>query len=101
MRTIDQAAGGKLRDKSSKESWAFLEDLALYENESWNDPRDFAKPVKAISLPQDVPSTSDCRLIELKNQVQHLMEAHLAPNQSVQVNKIAFSCEIYGGSHDT
>ncbi|GKD02485.1 hypothetical protein Tco_1177459, partial [Tanacetum coccineum] len=58
-RTIDQAAGGKLRDKNAKESWALLEDLALYDNESWNDPRDFTKPVKAISLPQDVPSTSD------------------------------------------
>ncbi|GJV85857.1 MAK10-like protein [Tanacetum coccineum] len=34
----------------------------------WNDPRDFAKPVKAIALPQDVPSTSDRRLIELENQ---------------------------------
>ncbi|GJT44200.1 MAK10-like protein [Tanacetum coccineum] len=80
---------------------ALLEDLALYDNESWNDLRDFAKSVKAISLPQDVPSTSDCRLIELENQVQRLMEAHLAPNQSVQVNKIASSCEICGGPHDT
>ncbi|GJY52501.1 hypothetical protein Tco_0443348, partial [Tanacetum coccineum] len=50
-----------------------------------NDPRDFAKLVKAISLPQVVPSTSDCRLIELENQVQRLMEAHLAPKQLVQV----------------
>ncbi|GJX98199.1 hypothetical protein Tco_0355218 [Tanacetum coccineum] len=33
--------------------------------------------VKAIALPQDVPSTSDRHLIELKNQVQRLMEAHL------------------------
>ncbi|GJR64211.1 hypothetical protein Tco_0010276 [Tanacetum coccineum] len=32
----------------------------------WNDPRDFAKPVKAIALPHDVPSTSDRRLIELE-----------------------------------
>ncbi|GKC66219.1 zinc finger, CCHC-type containing protein [Tanacetum coccineum] len=77
-RTIDQSAGGKLRDLNAKESWALLEDLALYDNESWNDPRDFAKPVKEIALPQDVPSTSDRRLIELENQVQHLMEAHLA-----------------------
>ncbi|GKB71099.1 zinc finger, CCHC-type containing protein, partial [Tanacetum coccineum] len=69
-RTIDQAAGGKLRDKNDEESWALLEDLALYDNESWNDPRDFAKPVKAISMPHDVPSTSDHRLIELENQVQ-------------------------------
>ncbi|GJU28920.1 MAK10-like protein [Tanacetum coccineum] len=68
-RTIDQSAGGKLRDRNTEESWALLEDLALYDNKSWNDLRDFAKPVKAISLPQDVPSTSDCRLIELENQV--------------------------------
>ncbi|GJW33756.1 hypothetical protein Tco_0053788 [Tanacetum coccineum] len=53
-RTIDQSAGGKLRDLNTKESWALLEDLALYDNESWNDLKDFAKPVKAITLPQDV-----------------------------------------------
>ncbi|GJW27271.1 hypothetical protein Tco_0041082 [Tanacetum coccineum] len=80
---------------------ALLEDLALYDNESWNDPRDFTKHVKAISLPQDVPSTSDHRLIELENQVQCLMEAHLAPKQPVQVNKISSSCEICSGPHDT
>ncbi|GJU24817.1 MAK10-like protein [Tanacetum coccineum] len=66
---------------------ALLEDLALYDNESWNDPRDFAKTVKAIALPQDVPSTSDRRLIELKNQVQCLMEDHLALTQPTQVTK--------------
>ncbi|GKE87969.1 MAK10-like protein [Tanacetum coccineum] len=60
---------GKLRDRNAKESWALLEDLSLYDNESWNDPRDFAKLVKAISLPQDVPNTSDNRLIELEDQV--------------------------------
>ncbi|GKG13148.1 hypothetical protein Tco_0350108, partial [Tanacetum coccineum] len=65
-RTIDQSAGGKLCDQNVKESWALLEYLALYDNKSWNDPRDFAKPVKAIALPQDVPSTSDRRLIELE-----------------------------------
>ncbi|GKB98724.1 hypothetical protein Tco_0984861 [Tanacetum coccineum] len=70
-----------LHDRNAKESWALLEDLALYDNEMWNDPRDFAKPVKAIALPQDIPSTSDRRLIELKNEVQRLMEAHLAPTQ--------------------
>nr|GEX01634.1 putative heat shock protein 70 family, peptide-binding domain protein [Tanacetum cinerariifolium] len=87
-RTIDQEAGGKLRDKNAKESWALLEDLALYDNESWNDPREFAKPIKAISLPQDGPSTSDRRLIELENQVQRLMEAHLALTPPIQMNKI-------------
>ncbi|GKE63046.1 hypothetical protein Tco_1513413, partial [Tanacetum coccineum] len=88
-RTIDQSASGKLRD------------LALYDNESWNEPRDFAKPVKAIALPQDVPSTSDRLLIKLENQVQCLMESHLAPTQPTQVNKITTSCEICSGPHDT
>ncbi|GJZ29711.1 zinc finger, CCHC-type containing protein [Tanacetum coccineum] len=32
-RTIDQSAGGKLRDLNAEESWALLEDLALYDNE--------------------------------------------------------------------
>ncbi|GKC69636.1 hypothetical protein Tco_1115519 [Tanacetum coccineum] len=45
-----------------------------------NDPRDFAKPVKAIALPQDVPSTSDRHLIKLK---------------------ITTSYEICSGPHDT
>ncbi|GJS20078.1 MAK10-like protein [Tanacetum coccineum] len=101
LRTIDQSAGGKLHDLNAEESWALLEDLALYDNKIWNDPRDFAKPVKAIVLPQDVLSTSDRRLIELENQVQRLMEAHLAPIQLTQVNKITTLCEICSGPHYT
>ncbi|GJY24371.1 hypothetical protein Tco_0398029 [Tanacetum coccineum] len=97
---IDQSAGGKLRDRNTQESWALVEDLTLYDNKSWNNPRDFAKPVKAIALPQDVPNTSDRHLIELENQVQRLMEAHLAPTQPTQVNKITTSCEICSGPHD-
>ncbi|GJY41007.1 MAK10-like protein [Tanacetum coccineum] len=76
-------------------------DLALYDNESWNDPRDFAKPVKGIALPQDVPNTSDRHLIELENQVQRLMEAYLSPKQPTQVNKITTSCKICNGPYDT
>ncbi|GJR18256.1 hypothetical protein Tco_0966783 [Tanacetum coccineum] len=78
---FQQHHGESLRVQNAKESWALLEDLALYDNKSWNDPRDFPKPVKAIALPQDVPSTSDRCLIELENQVQHLMKAHLALTQ--------------------
>ncbi|GJV13321.1 MAK10-like protein [Tanacetum coccineum] len=79
----------------------WLQDLALYDNKSWNDPRDFAKPVKEITLPQDFRSTSDRHLIELENQVQRLMEAHLALTQPTQVNKINTSCEICNGPYDT
>ncbi|GJS75084.1 hypothetical protein Tco_0724965 [Tanacetum coccineum] len=99
--SLDLDASGKLRGLNAEESWALLEDLALYDNKSWNDLRDFAKPVKAITMPQDVPGTSDHRLIKLKNQVQHLMEAHFTSTQPSQVNKVTTSCEICSGPHDT
>nr|GEW65322.1 MAK10-like protein [Tanacetum cinerariifolium] len=70
-------------------------------NWSVNDPRDFAKSIKAIALPQDVLSTSDRRLINLENQVQRLMEAHLALTQPTQVNKITTSYKICSGPQDT
>ncbi|GJY61106.1 hypothetical protein Tco_0461763 [Tanacetum coccineum] len=75
-RTIDQSAGGKLRDQNAEESWALLEDLALYDNESWNDPRDFAKPVKAIALSQDVP-------MDACHDTKYCMEE---PNKSLLTN---------------
>ncbi|GKD56753.1 MAK10-like protein [Tanacetum coccineum] len=65
---------------------------------------DHVNPVTRRTIDQsagDVPSTSDCRLIELENQVQRLMEAHLAPIQPTQVNKITTSCDICSGPHDT
>nr|GEV12684.1 zinc finger, CCHC-type [Tanacetum cinerariifolium] len=57
--------------------------------------------VKEISLPQNVLSTFDRRLIELENEVQRLMEAHLAHKKPIQVNKITSSSEICNGPHDT
>ncbi|GKF10942.1 hypothetical protein Tco_0048868, partial [Tanacetum coccineum] len=101
LRSMDSFQRPTLKSPSSWHRPLAPKDLSLYDNESWNDPRDFAKPVKEITLPQDVPSTSDCRLIELKNQFQRLMEAHLAPTQLTQVNKITTSCGIYSGPHDT
>ncbi|GKF15431.1 hypothetical protein Tco_0056893, partial [Tanacetum coccineum] len=98
---IDRAAGGKLRHKITDESWEIIENLALYDREGWDETNEFAKPVTAIALPQDVPGTSDGRLIELENQVQCLMEAHLAPTQPTQVNKTTTPCEICSGPHDT
>ncbi|GKA63499.1 hypothetical protein Tco_0763105, partial [Tanacetum coccineum] len=69
------------------ESWAFLEDLALYDNENWNDPRDIAKPVKEIALPQDVlrlvsefMASQDARISEF--------EVDFKQQQSEMTNKI-------------
>ncbi|GJZ55629.1 MAK10-like protein, partial [Tanacetum coccineum] len=79
--------------ESLSEAWTHFKDLlqkvSHHGIDLWlqNDPRDFVRPVKEIALPQDVPSTSDRRLIELENQVQRLMEAHLALTQPTQVNK--------------
>ncbi|GJW65449.1 hypothetical protein Tco_0117333 [Tanacetum coccineum] len=75
---------GRLKEDLEWSMWRWRQE---YKGTLWNDPRDFAKPVKAIALRQDVPSTSDRRLIELENQVQCLIEAYLAPMQPTQVNK--------------
>ncbi|GJV19867.1 hypothetical protein Tco_1368887 [Tanacetum coccineum] len=95
-RTIDQSAGGKLRDLNAEESWALLEDLALYDNESWNDPMDFAKLVKSIALPQDVPSTFDRRLFELENQEKRLshLKTQLRQQQDDMIGKIILLWKI-------
>ncbi|GKE01434.1 MAK10-like protein [Tanacetum coccineum] len=89
--------------ESLLEAWTRFKDLLQKVSHCGIDLwlQDFAKPVKAISLPQDVPSTSDRRLIELKNQVQCLLEAYLALTQPTQVNKITTSCEICSDPHDT
>ncbi|GJS70737.1 hypothetical protein Tco_0703578 [Tanacetum coccineum] len=55
----------------------------------------------ANHLPQDVSSTSDLPpVIELENQVQRLMEAHLS-HITKSENEITPNCEIYSGPHDT
>ncbi|GJU69200.1 hypothetical protein Tco_1255459 [Tanacetum coccineum] len=90
-----------LRDYSRPSHEGYRNTIELPAGNNVNDPRDFAKPVKAITLPQDVPSTSDCHLIKLGNQVQCLMEAYLASTQSNQVHKITTLCEICSGPYDT
>ncbi|GKB05789.1 hypothetical protein Tco_0833984 [Tanacetum coccineum] len=101
IQSMDSFQGLTPKSPSSWHRPLASKDLALYDNESWNDPRDFVKPVKAIALPQDVPSTSDSRLIKLENKVQRLMEVYLAPTQTIQVNKVSSSCKICSGPHDT
>ncbi|GJV60504.1 hypothetical protein Tco_1466604 [Tanacetum coccineum] len=61
----------------------------------------FSRRDQASNWLEHVLSTSDRRLIELENQVQRLMDAHLAPKQPIQVNKIHSSCEICNGPYAT
>ncbi|GJZ57426.1 hypothetical protein Tco_0612920 [Tanacetum coccineum] len=112
-RTIDQVAGGKLRDKNDEESWALLEDLALYDNESWNDPRDFAKPVKSISMPHDVPNAKTSRFeadfkqyqSEVTNKLDAFLKAFndhmtgLLPSDTIKNSKLNTNLTSSARSH--
>nr|GEZ28294.1 MAK10-like protein [Tanacetum cinerariifolium] len=59
---------------NAKESWSLLEDIALYENKTWYEPRDFTTPVKAIFTPQSTSKTPDRRLLELEDQINFLLK---------------------------
>ncbi|GKC67146.1 hypothetical protein Tco_1099744, partial [Tanacetum coccineum] len=81
---IDRAAGGKLHDKNTKESWEIIENLALYDHEGWNDSKDFVKPVKAIFASQNTLKTPERRLFELEDQINFLLKGpQLAPRASL------------------
>ncbi|GJY90812.1 hypothetical protein Tco_0506008 [Tanacetum coccineum] len=71
---IDRGASGKLHDKNAEESWEIIENLVLYDYDGWDDPRDFVKLVKAISLPQNTPKTPDRRLLEFEDQISYLLK---------------------------
>ncbi|GJZ27412.1 hypothetical protein Tco_0571665 [Tanacetum coccineum] len=71
---IDRAAGGKLRNKSTDESWEIIENLALYDHEGCNDSKCFVKPDKDISTPQNTSRTPDRRLFELEDQINFLLK---------------------------
>ncbi|GKE74844.1 MAK10-like protein [Tanacetum coccineum] len=100
--TIDESAGCKLRDLNAKNPSALLEDLASMTTKV-GTTKGFCLSIRQVNhfSYKMILAYTDCRLIEIKNQVQCLMEAHLAPTQPTQVNKITTSCEIYSGPHDT
>ncbi|GJW97797.1 hypothetical protein Tco_0179605 [Tanacetum coccineum] len=54
LRSMDLFQGLTPKSPSSWHRSLAPKDLALYDYKSWNDPRDFAKAVKEISLPQDI-----------------------------------------------
>ncbi|GJR69749.1 hypothetical protein Tco_0015814 [Tanacetum coccineum] len=74
--------------------------LALYDHEGWNDPRDFAKPVTAISLPQDTPKMPDRRLLELEDQISYLVKgSRMTPKTSSTHIPQAYSEAISSNPH--
>ncbi|GJY77730.1 hypothetical protein Tco_0483531 [Tanacetum coccineum] len=92
---IDRAADGKLCNKNTDGSWEIIENLALYDHEGWDDTKEFAKPVMAITAPQGITKTSDQRLLELEDQINFLLKGlfGLSPkyqNESPTLNFLAF-----------
>ncbi|GKC56806.1 hypothetical protein Tco_1084404 [Tanacetum coccineum] len=86
-RTINQSADGKLCDLNAEESWALLEDLALYDNESWNDPKGFAKTVKAIGIAQGLSEYIRTPLIGIKIKSSLMEASSFAPTQLLKGTK--------------
>ncbi|GKC53235.1 MAK10-like protein [Tanacetum coccineum] len=85
--------------ESLSEAWTRFKDLLQKVPHHGIDL--WLQSVKAITLPQDVPEYIRPPSNRARNQVQRLMEAHLAPTQPTQVNKVTTSCEICSGPHDT
>ncbi|GJT80722.1 hypothetical protein Tco_1055064 [Tanacetum coccineum] len=48
---IDRTVGGKLCNKNTDESWEIIKNLALYDNEGWDETKEFVKPIKAVATP--------------------------------------------------
>ncbi|GKD31476.1 hypothetical protein Tco_1242254 [Tanacetum coccineum] len=76
IRSMDSFQGLTPKSPSSWHRSLAPKDLALYDNESWNDPRDFGKPVKAITLPQDVPMVPTTLSVSWKTQNKPLLNTH-------------------------
>ncbi|GJT92478.1 hypothetical protein Tco_1081323 [Tanacetum coccineum] len=94
-RTVDRLSGGKLGDKNAKESWELLEaSPSMTTKVGMTQKTLLNRSRKSLCLKMS-------RVHLTVNQVQHLMEAYLAHKSPVQVNKIASSCEICIGPHDT
>ncbi|GKA23920.1 MAK10-like protein [Tanacetum coccineum] len=97
---IDCAAGSKLRNKNTNESWEIIENLALYDHEGWDETKEFVKPVKVISTPQGIPKTPDRRLLELEDQINFLLKgSRLTPTLSSSHTPQSYVNAVHPNSH--
>ncbi|GKA52028.1 zinc finger, CCHC-type containing protein [Tanacetum coccineum] len=97
---IDHAVGGKLRNKSTDESWEIIENLTLYDHEGWDETNDFVKPVKAIFAPHGAPKTPNRRLLELEDQINFLLKgSRPTPTLSSTHAPQAYVKAAYPNSH--
>ncbi|GJY16862.1 hypothetical protein Tco_0387284 [Tanacetum coccineum] len=60
--------------ENTRDLGSFGEGITFYYDSGWNDPRDFVKPVKEISLPPNTSKTPDRRLLKLEDQIKFLLK---------------------------
>ncbi|GJU91941.1 MAK10-like protein [Tanacetum coccineum] len=97
---IDRAAGCKVPDKNTNESWEIIENLALYNHEGWNDSKDSIKPVNAISVSLNASKMPDRRLLELEDQINFLLKGpKLVPRASLTNFPQAYAEAISSNPH--
>ena len=90
-RTIDQAAGGNLRDKNANESWEIIEELARYSDEVWEVDQAVESACEALSSPNNTTQITEKGLCELEKRVGYLLERQKKPLslQRATVNSIS------------
>ena len=78
-RTIDRAAGGRLRDKDAEESWAIIEELAADNQELWEFNHTIKAAINSISTPGGTNQISDELLANLRQKLTTLRKGKRDP----------------------
>jgi hypothetical protein len=78
-RTIDRAAGGRLHDKNTEESWEIIDELAFDNQELWEVTHIINSAINAISTPGETNQISEELLCKLETKVDYLMEKQKRP----------------------
>jgi hypothetical protein len=78
-RTIDRAAGGKLRDKKAEESWAIIEELATNNHEMWKFNHTIKAAINAISTSEGTTEIPDELLCKIEAKADYFEERQRRP----------------------
>jgi hypothetical protein len=90
-RTIDRAAGGKLRDKNAEESWAIIEEVAADNHEMWEFNHTIKAAINAVSTSGGTTEIPDELLCKLEAKVDYFEERQrrpLSPRRAI-VNSVS------------
>lgn len=90
-RTIDRAAGGKLRDKKAEESWAIIEELATNNHEMWEFNHTIKAAINAISTSggtTEIPNELLCKIEAKADYFEERQRRPLSPRRAT-INSVS------------